>query len=775
MISRFFCSKLIAAAVIGAASLSAAVEPPAAWVGEDWQYRQVVIKEMTNPGLKLDIGSVDIDTQGNIQPDGADIRVTDIWNNIIPYRVASVSTDGRVRVEFQLAGTHEDNAFCVYYGNPAAKPLRYELGTGTGGGIYLTVKAYESGKADTIEKFMGLFNSAKRIIGHGARQNINDQKNPFSEKYERCLAMYTGVIRVPREGAYGFQLKATGPAFVTIDGRTVLSQQLAKGRFTKKDGIQLTRGDHSIKFCLFSRHPSSYIAELYWRNPGERYFRIISPESFPSSLHYKPAARQRFGQIVNSFFSYNFKNKLRLPGTEDILTSVEFSNLSTDSLGHVRDAQRGSQTSGPSRASVPAKTYRRTGEFPKVEWDFGDGKSSAEREPIHVYRRVGEFPVKLTVVNDMGFKDTYNATVTIDRKGAEKLDIQCDLQEETNLIDPGQKEIEIRLTFNMFGIEEKEFLLKSVTSSDGEVINESEELVKLVPRRGLEGVEHEEDSGSTRKIPNYDGSFTVTWSLFLSGIELIKKELRVLEDTNRFPEVSSSDASIVDSEGRHLIVKLTGSPNTEKRKLADVFDADRDKSIKIAIIDNSMCDIGEGWDESKFYYTKLKSLLEEKYPGVEAEIRRFAAERDKEGYFPVRRMVSAAAGIYGLDPDVIIISCDLEDLRVFTPPETLSRYFALMIHNYIANTRAKIVLVTPPPRPRKAHRSKIFATAISKIGLIHEVGLADVYQAVSLYEGDWETLFLDEENPDERVSFLYMNSKGQDIIAQTLFKAIVQD
>ena len=138
-------------------------------------------------------------------------------------------------------------------------------------------------------------------------------------------------------------------------------------------------------------------------------------------------------------------------------------------------------------------------------------------------------------------------------------------------------------------------------------------------------------------------------------------------------------------------------------------------------------------------------------------------------------MVSAAAGIYGLDPDVIIISCDLEDLRVFTPPETLSRYFALMIHNYIANTRAKIVLVTPPPRPRKAHRSKIFATAISKIGLIHEVGLADVYQAVSLYEGDWETLFLDEENPDERVSFLYMNSKGQDIIAQTLFKAIVQD
>jgi hypothetical protein len=104
----------------------------------------------------------------------------------------------------------------------------------------------------------------------------------------------------------------------------------------------------------------------------------------------------------------------------------------------------------------------------------------------------------------------------------------------------------------------------------------------------------------------------------------------------------------------------------------------------------------------------------------------------------------------------------------------LSRYYAVMIHNYIANTRAKIVLVTPPPRPGKAHRSKIFATTISKIGLIHEVGLADVYQAVSLYEGDWTTLFRDE-NGSDNVYYLYINAAGQNIIADTLFMAITKD
>ena len=734
---RCFWSILMTTSLLVAACYGSAARPPAAWVGEDWQYRQVVVKELSSPTLKLDFGSAEIDTQGNVQPDGADIRVTDIWNNMVPYQVASVSKDGHVRVEFKLVGSAGETAYCIYYGNPAAKPLIYSLGTPSRGGLYLTVKAYESGKVNSIEMFMELFNSAKRTIGEGIRQDINDKSNPFSEEYERCLALYSGVIRVPWDGTYGFQLKATGPAFVTIDGKTVLSQQLAKGRFTSADGIQLTRGDHFAQFHLFSRHPSSYIAELYWRTPGERHFKIIGPESFSSTFSFTPVARQRFGQIANSFFSYAVEGKLRLIGTEDVLTAVRFKNLSTDMRG----------------------------EFLSAEWDFGDGNSSRESCPTHVYRRTGDFTVSLTAVDDMGFKDTCSAALNIDRAGAEKIEVQWDLQEDSRLIDPDQDEIEARLAFHMYSLGEKEFSLTTVTTSGEEVIDEDSTPLKLASREPLI---------TTTKLPNHEGSFTVTWSLSLSGIEIMRRELRAIEDTDRFPKVSAHDASILDSEGRHVVVKLTGSPNTEKRKLADVFDEKKDKSITIAAIDNSLCNTGEGYDESKFYYRKLKALLEEEYPGVAAEIHRFAVKRDQLGYFPISRIVSASAEICSLDPDVILISCDQQDLFNFTPPEMLGRYFTLMIHNYIANTRAKIVLVTPPPRPEKAHRSKIFATAISKMALIHNVGLADVYQAVSLYEGDWRTLFLDEEEPDG-VYYLYMNSKGQDIIANILFNTIIQD
>jgi PKD repeat protein len=38
----------------------------------------------------------------------------------------------------------------------------------------------------------------------------------------------------------------------------------------------------------------------------------------------------------------------------------------------------------------------------RFAWDFGDGTTSAEREPAHVYREPGEYTVRLRVANDLG-------------------------------------------------------------------------------------------------------------------------------------------------------------------------------------------------------------------------------------------------------------------------------------------------------------------------------------------------------------------------------------
>lgn len=140
--------------------------------------------------------------------------------------------------------------------------------------------------------------------------------------------------------------------------------------------------------------------------------------------------------------------------------------------------------------------------------------------------------------------------------------------------------------------------------------------------------------------------------------------------------------------------------------------------------------------------------------------------------FPI---LKPASSIYDLAPHVIVLACDLENLSCFTSYEKLKRYYAVMIHNYIAQTRAKIVLVTPPPQPLKAYRSKLVASAISEIGLIHVVGLADVNQAINLWAGDWMTLYQDESTPDATFYNLYMTSTGQEIRSDTIYKANIHD
>jgi len=57
---------------------------------------------------------------------------------------------------------------------------------------------------------------------------------------------------------------------------------------------------------------------------------------------------------------------------------------------------------------------------------------------------------------------------------------------------------------------------------------------------------------------------------------------------------------------------------------------------------------------------------------------------------------------------------------------------------------------------------------------MHDVSLADVHQAVSMYEGDWKSLFKYDNEP-VNVYYYDMNPVGQEIIAETLFTAIIKD
>ncbi len=47
------------------------------------------------------------------------------------------------------------------------------------------------------------------------------------------------------------------------------------------------------------------------------------------------------------------------------------------------------------------------------EWNFGDGNSSIERNPVHVFGKKGVFPVRLTVTNELGCQESISIEVPV--------------------------------------------------------------------------------------------------------------------------------------------------------------------------------------------------------------------------------------------------------------------------------------------------------------------------------------------------------------------------
>jgi len=67
-------------------------------------------------------------------------------------------------------------------------------------------------------------------------------------------------------------------------------------------------------------------------------------------------------------------------------------------------------TSDASSACAPflVHFYNNSSYFDRVEWDFGDGNTSTESEPIHTYTTAGYYNSKLTVFGDGGLAYKYN-------------------------------------------------------------------------------------------------------------------------------------------------------------------------------------------------------------------------------------------------------------------------------------------------------------------------------------------------------------------------------
>lgn len=123
-------------------------------------------------------------------------------------------------------------------------------------------------------------------------------------------------------------------------------------------------------------------------------------------------------------------------------------------------------------------------------WDFGDGETSTEMNPVHKYEGGGEFDVTLTVTGKGG----------------------SDSMEETIEVNPGTEDIKVWLTGGADATNGKTWVLNSVvTAGDGASAVEPSLLVLIpVPADFFPWMGREKDAGTREEYTfKYNGSYSV--------------------------------------------------------------------------------------------------------------------------------------------------------------------------------------------------------------------------------------------------------------------------
>ena len=792
---RFFLAALLAlaGAFVSCPALAGEAqpepEPPhlAPWFDQAWQWRQIVTLAEGVGLERFETGAATLEVAdpesggGLARPDYGDIRVTTLGGRVLPHALLEAGA-GQVTVRFPLV-KDGPQTYCVYYGNPDAPPPLGNSLPASQGGVRLEMRAYESGRIEDLATFRELFEAAKaNVIGNGLRTEINDNGNPFAEGAPRCLAVYDAVLRAPAGGYYGLRFKASGFASFLLDGQPLLEQRRALGNFTADNSVYLEPGHHQIQLCVFSRHPTNYYAQLQWQPPDAPDYAPVPPEAFPSDVALTPSARQRVKAPMNAFFRTRVLGASRLVRSDLVLCSVRFQNLSASSLGEI-------------------KTSR---------WDFGDGATSTAPDAEHTYQRAGTYTATLTARDTLGFEESFSRALTISAEVRDKMELAFSEQEEQEIIigdynSGGDAVVPVRVGLKFLAERNADLVVEQALEWRGQRVRlMSKPLSELMQAEaaafdapvelpGLDGpltaayrVTKTASSRLERELvfeatlPNLPGRFAVESTVRYGEVVLARQAMRVVLDTDPFPGLAAYDPNLVDTDGFNVVVKSTGRKRLTRESLSDArlarVPGDPPGALRVALIDNSLCPGGPGCDEATLYYGMLEKKLASAFPSRTVVVKRFATERDTLGHFPVKRLLETGAAIEEFQPQAIVVALDEEDLLARTPTETVETYLEIMVNHFAAHTRAKVVVVAPPPRPFAADSSKVFAVALGRFALAHNVDLADLYEAVNLHGGDWMSLYVDDTvKGEENVYMMYMNTAGQRLVADTILKALLRE
>lgn len=318
---------------------------------------------------------------GEVAADGRNVVVCTKSQKLVPSRILQIGPGDYCRLAFQtVEGT---SAYEVFYGGtPPAGGTPPEKDAipawRNNDGLLLETRVYKECKLTSLESVREAFESSTRI-GSDYVAEVFHAENPFAFKPEPFLSHYSGHLRIPSAGVYGFMTTSQDCSFLLIDDKLVVSapgqhRAIHLARPGSRQDVQLSAGAHKFDYYHAAAGPEAVMAVAWEVSPKE--VKPAKPQHIPSELFRAEAIGRlpaewlttRTARLVPDFQA-NLTGSVPLPDEEIPLVGAEFVDVSPRAL-----TMKG-----------------------KLIWDFGDGQTGEGSKVQHVYLHPGTYQVKLSI------------------------------------------------------------------------------------------------------------------------------------------------------------------------------------------------------------------------------------------------------------------------------------------------------------------------------------------------------------------------------------------
>lgn len=366
-------------AVLAAAALAAALAWPGRLPGQSFRRGGVEFNAMRMVEVPQDKKYSVVVTQffhhGEIAPDGHNVVVCTRDEKLVPARVLQIGPGDYCRLAFEtIAGQY---SYSVLYGGPPPEEGAVPSWTSRDG-LLLETREYKECNLNSFESVRTAFESSKRI-GSDYVQNVQHSHNPFSLEPGPFLSRYSGYLRVGAAGTYGFMTSSQDCSFLVIDDKVVVDAPgrhvpQRRARSGSRKDIWLSEGAHKFEYYHAATGPTAMMVaawEVSPADPAKPKPAAIPTEAFRTAAIGRVEAgpvSTRAARLAPDFLVH-IAGDVPLPDNDLPLVGVKFMNAS------------------PTALTLKAK----------VLWQFGDGQTSEEQNPVHVYLRPDVYPVKLSV------------------------------------------------------------------------------------------------------------------------------------------------------------------------------------------------------------------------------------------------------------------------------------------------------------------------------------------------------------------------------------------